>query len=43
VISFKHFQRIEGVFQVPAGAVVKTVEASMLQGNTTMATQSAVL
>jgi hypothetical protein len=42
-VVFKHFRRIEGVFQVPSGAVVKAVEASMLQGGTTIATQSAVL
>jgi hypothetical protein len=42
-VVFKHFRRIEGVFQVPSGAVVKAVEASMLQGGTIIATQSAVL
>ncbi len=43
IVVFKHFRRIEGVFQVPAGAVVKTVEASMLQGSSTIAAQTAVL
>lgn len=42
-IVFKHFRRMEGVFEVPAGAVVKMVEASMLQSGTTVATQSVVL
>lgn len=42
-ISFKHFRRLEGVFRVPIGAVVKNVEARMMQGGALMATQSFAL
>jgi hypothetical protein len=42
-ISFKHFRRIEGVFRVPTGAVVKNVEARMMQGGSLVATQSVAL
>jgi hypothetical protein len=37
--NFKHFRRLEGVFRVPAGAVVKAVEARVLQGGATVASQ----
>jgi hypothetical protein len=42
-VSFKHFGRLEGVFKVAAGAVVKNVEARLLQGGAVVATQSVAL
>jgi hypothetical protein len=39
-IEIKHFQRAEGVFMVPAGAVVKSVEARLLQDGVVRARQS---
>lgn len=39
-LEIKHFQRIEGVFSVPPGAVVKSVEARVLQDGTVRARQT---
>lgn len=41
--EIKHFQRTEGVFSVPAGAVVKTVEARLLQDGVVRARQSVAI
>jgi hypothetical protein len=41
--EIKHFHRLEGVFSVPPGAVVKEVEARLLQDGTVRAKQSVVL
>jgi hypothetical protein len=38
--EIKHFQRIEGVFSVPSGAVVKEVEVRLLQDGSLRARQS---
>jgi hypothetical protein len=40
VFSVKQYGRLEGVFDVPAQVVVKTVLARVLEGNTVRATQS---
>lgn len=42
-VSFKRFQRVEGVIQVPVGAVVKEVEARLVQNGVVVATQRASL
>lgn len=42
-IEIKHFQRAEGVFSVPAGAVVKGVEARLLQDGVVRARQSVTI
>lgn len=42
-LSFRYFRRIDGVFQVPAGARVKAVEARLLQDGATKASQSVTL
>lgn len=39
-IEIKHFQRVEGGFSVPPGAVVKAVEARLMQGGEVLARQS---
>lgn len=41
--EIRHFQRVEGVFTVPAGAVVKNVEARVLQDGVVRARQSLTL
>lgn len=41
--EIKHFQRIDGVFSVPAGAVVKSVEARVLQEGVVRARQLVTL
>lgn len=41
--EIRHFQRVEGVFSVPAGAVVKSVEARVLQDGVVRARQSVTL
>lgn len=40
--DIKHFHRVEGAFSVPSGAVVKSVEARLLQDGTLRARQSVV-
>jgi hypothetical protein len=39
-VSFKHFQRVEGVFQVPAGAKLKSVQARVLEHGVAKASQT---
>ena len=41
--EIRHFHRLEGVFSVPQGAVVKGVEARLVQDGTVRAKQSLVL
>ena len=41
--EIKHFQRLEGAFSVPAGAVIKGVEARLLQDGVVRAKQSVSL
>jgi hypothetical protein len=41
--EIKHFHRLEGVFSVPKGAVVKSVEARLLQDGVVRARQSVTL
>lgn len=41
--EIKHFQRLEGVFSVPQGAVVKNVEVRLLQDGAVRAKQSLAL
>ena len=40
--EIKHFHRLEGVFSVPVGAVLKSVEVRLLQDNTVRARQSVI-
>lgn len=42
-LSFKHYQRVEGVLAVPEGAVVKSVQIKVLEKGTLRAQQSANL
>lgn len=42
-INFKHFQRVDGTFQVPAGARVTSVEARLIQDGVTRASQTVTL
>ncbi len=42
-LSFKHFQRLDGTFEVPAGARVISVEARLIQGGITAASQTVSL
>ena len=42
-INFKHFQRVDGTFQVPAGARVTSVEARLIQDGVTRASQTITL
>jgi hypothetical protein len=42
-INFKHFQRVDGTFQVPAGARITSVEARLIQDGVTRASQTFVL
>lgn len=42
-INFKHFQRVDGTFQVPAGARVTSVEARLIQDGSTRASQTVAL
>lgn len=42
-LSFKHYQRIEGMFTVPEGAIVKSVQIKILEKGTLRAQQSANL
>lgn len=42
-INFKHFQRVDGTFQVPAGARVSSVEARLIQDGVTRASQTVTL
>ncbi len=42
-INFKHFQRIDGTFQVPIAAHVTSVEARLIQDGVTRASQSVTL
>ena len=41
--EIKHFHRLEGVFSVPVGAVIKSVEARLLQDGAVRARQSVTL
>jgi hypothetical protein len=41
--EIKHFQRLEGVFSIPAGAVVKSIEVRLLQEGAVRAKQSVTL
>ena len=41
--DIKHFLRLEGVFSVPAGAVLQSVEARLLQDGVVRASQTASL
>ena len=41
--EIKHFHRLEGVFSVPPGTVLKEVEARLLQDGSVRARQSAIL
>jgi hypothetical protein len=42
-INFKHFQRIDGTFQVPMGARVTSVEVRLIQDGATRASQTVTL
>lgn len=42
-INFKHFQRVDGTFQVPLGARVKSVEARLIQDGVVRASQTVTL
>jgi hypothetical protein len=42
-INFKHFQRVDGTFQIPAGARVTSVEARLIQDGVTRASQTITL
>ena len=42
-LKFKQFQRVEGVFQVPEGAVLASVEVRLLADGSTRATKSITL
>ncbi len=42
-INFKHFQRVDGIFQVPGGARVTSVEARLVQDGVTRASQTVTL
>ncbi|MBI4989724.1 MAG: hypothetical protein HZC23_12965 [Rhodocyclales bacterium] len=42
-INFKHFQRVDGTFQVPVGARVTSVEARLVQDGVTRASQTVTL
>lgn len=42
-INFKHFQRVDGTFQVPEGAHVTSVEARLIQDGATRASQTVAL
>jgi hypothetical protein len=42
-IEIRHFQRAEGVFSVPPGAVLKSVEARLLQDSVVRARQSVTI
>lgn len=43
LLEVRHFQRVEGVFSVPAGAVVTGVEVRLVQNGTVRARQSVTL
>ncbi|MBK6631999.1 MAG: hypothetical protein IPG33_13830 [Betaproteobacteria bacterium] len=43
IINFKHFQRIDGAFQVPVAARVTSVEARLIQDGITRASQTVML
>jgi hypothetical protein len=42
-VTFRHFQRIDGVITVPAGAVVKSIEARFVQDGQIKARATAVI
>jgi hypothetical protein len=42
-IVFKHYQRVEGNFEVPAGAIVKSVQLRVLEHGTVRAQQTVTL
>jgi cell division protein FtsB len=42
-ISFRHYRRVDGQFEVPNGARVKSVEVRLIQDGVTKASQSVVL
>ena len=42
-LKFKHFQRVDGTFQVPAGARATSVEARLVQDGVIRATQAVTL
>jgi hypothetical protein len=42
-LEIKHFHRLEGVFTIPAGAVIKSVEARLLKDGAVRAKQTATL
>lgn len=42
-LKFKHFQRVDGTFQVPAGARVTSVEARLIQDGAVRASQTVPL
>lgn len=39
-LSFRHYQRVEGTFTLPAGAVARVVQVRIVSGNQTQAQQS---
>jgi hypothetical protein len=42
-ISFKHFQRVDGTFEIPVEARVTRVEVRLMQGGITAASQTVIL
>jgi hypothetical protein len=42
-LSFRHYQRVEGTFSLPAGAVAKSVQVRIVSGGQTQVQQSFVL
>jgi len=42
-VSFRHFRRLEGSFMVPGDALIKRVEARLLQDGVVKASQSVSL
>ena len=43
LVSFKYFRRIEGVFTLPANAVLKKLEVRLMQGATMVTAQQATM
>lgn len=43
ILNFKHFQRVDGTFQVPSGMRVTSVEARLIQDGVTRASQTVTL
>jgi hypothetical protein len=42
-LSFQHYQRLEGVLNLPEGSIVQTVQARILENGQVRAQQSAKL